>query len=408
MNEPIVPVAPVAPLVTDVAEWLADKALGTVEYVSLLDEFCDRLVAIGVPLERGHISFRTLHPLFQAMSCTWRHGLGCETEDLVHMEDGHERQRWIDSPLRHMIESNIPVMRRQLTGPDAVVDYPVLEEFRDEGLTDWIGFLVPFDEAAYAGMVGSWTTRRPEGFSNNQVSTLTFLQRPFAVAIKITAQEVIATNVVHTYLGPVAGKRVLAGQIRRGDGETIPAVVWYSDMRGSTKMAETLGRDGYTAVLNAYFEAMGGAISDAGGEILDFIGDAVLAIFPIGDTGGEDAKTAACERALGAARAADESLGATNRQRAADGESELAFGLALHVGEVMFGNIGTADRLTFSVIGPSVNEVARLQDMTKELGAHMLVSGAFADTLDLPWRDLGEHALAGVGQPMRILALPAD
>ena len=402
MSETVTPIAPVPPLVTDVAEWLAEKALGEVEHISLLDEFCNRVAAIGVPLDRGHVSFRTLHPLFEAMSCTWRRGIGYETEDLAHQEDGEVRQRWVESPLRHLIETKIPMMRRRLSGPDALLDYPVLEEFRDEGLTDWVGFVVPFDDEGYAGMVGSWSTRRPEGFSNSQLSALKFLQRPFAVAIKIAAQEQIANNVMHTYLGRVAGKRVLDGQIRRGDGETIPAVIWYSDLRGSTKMAETLSRDGYTAVLNTYFEAMGGAISAAGGEILDFIGDAVLAIFPIG----EDGAAAACERALGAARASNESLGETNRDRKQQQEDDLAFGLALHMGEVMFGNIGTADRLTFSVIGSSVNEVARLQDMTKELGAHMLVSGNFAGTLDLPWRDLGEHTLAGVSQPMRILALP--
>jgi adenylate cyclase len=402
MNEPLPEALPLPPLVADVAEWLSEKALGEFEHVSLLEEFCHRVAAIGVPLERGHISFRTLHPLFDAMSCTWWRGIGCETEEMTHQEIGYERSRWTESPLRHLIDTRVPMMRRRLTGPDALLDYPVLEEFRDEGLTDWIGFVIAFDEAGHDGMVSSWSTRRSGGFSDTHLTALKFLQRPFAVAIKIAAQEAIAGNVVHTYLGPVAGKRVLDGQIKRGDGETIPAVIWYSDLRGSTQMAEKLGRDGYTAVLNAYFEAMGGAISDAGGEILDFIGDAVLAIFPIGDT---DATTA-CERALAAARDAEMLLAETNRQRKSQGAAPLAFGLALHRGEVMFGNIGTADRLTFSVIGSSVNEVARLQDMTKELGAHMLVSGAFADTLDRPWHELGEHNLTGVGQPMRILTLP--
>lgn len=402
MNEPLPEVLPLPPLVADVAEWLSEKALGEFEHVSLLEEFCHRVAAIGVPLERGHISFRTLHPLFEAMACTWWRGIGCETEDLTHQEIGQERSRWTESPLRSLIDTRVPMMRRRLTGPDALLDYPVLEEFRDKGITDWIGFVIAFDEAGHDGMVSSWATKRTDGFSDTQLAALKFLQRPFAVAIKIAAQEAIAGNVVQTYLGAVAGKRVLDGQIKRGDGETIPAVIWYSDLRGSTQMAEQLGRDGYTAVLNAYFEAMGGAISDAGGEILDFIGDAVLAIFPIGDT---DARTA-CERALAAARDAEKMLAETNRQRDSQGEAPLAFGLALHRGEVMFGNIGTADRLAFSVIGSSVNEVARLQDMTKELGAHMLVSGAFADTLDLPWRKLGEHNLTGVSQPMRILTLP--
>ena len=402
MSEPITPIAPVSPLVTDIAEWLADRALGDVDYVTLLDDFCNRLLAIGVPLERGHISFRTLHPLFEAMSCTWWRGRGCVREDLTHREDGSEREKWQASPLKHMIDTRVPMMRRRLSGPDALVDYPVLEEFRNEGLTDWAGFVAAFDEAGEDGMVGSWATRRPEGFGDAHIAALRFLQQPFAVAIKIAAQEELAANVVQTYLGPVAGKRVLNGQIRRGDGETIPAVIWYSDLRGSTAMAEALGREGYIDVLNVYFEAMGGAITATGGEILDFIGDAVLAIFPIG----EDGPTPACERALDAARKADGSLAAANELRRENGQPPLAFGLALHVGEVMFGNIGTADRLVFSVIGSSVNEVARLQDLTKPLETHVLVSGDFADALDRPWRDLGEHRLEGVSRPLRILGLP--
>lgn len=396
------PVGGLSPLYAELASWTASQALAEIQFERFYDSFCSRLVGIGVPIRRAHFSAHTLHPLFEATGCTWERGHGCAAEDYVYEAPEDRRDRWLHSPFRHMIDHQIPMMRRRLTGDDAMLDYPVLEEFRDAGVTDWLGFLTAFDSESKSGMVGSWATDAPNGFSDSQIAGLQFLQQPFAVAIKVAAQQRLAENVVHTYLGPVAGQRVLDGQIRRGDGEGLPAVIWYSDLRGSTQMAEAMGRDAYLAILNSYFEAMGGAISAAGGELLDFIGDAVLAIFPVENGAPEDA----CQRALDAATCADESLARLNAERADANEAPLAFGLALHLGEVMFGNIGTQDRLVFSVIGSTVNEVARLQDMTKSLDRHVLFSGAFADALERPWHDLGKHTLPGVGSPMKIFGFP--
>jgi adenylate cyclase len=207
---------------------------------------------------------------------------------------------------------------------------------------------------------------------------------------------------VNTYLGPSAGERVLSGQIKHGDGETIPAAILISDMRGSTEMAEKLDRETYIATLNEYFGCMGEAVLESGGEILDFIGDAVLAIFPI--QRGGFTKRRACQRALTAAREADARIQKLNIGRATDGASPLGFGIGLHVGEVMFGNIGTRDRLTFSVIGSSVNEVSRLEGLTKDLEQSILVTGKFAESLPENWVDLGVHNLRGVGKAMQVLA----
>ena len=211
----------------------------------------------------------------------------------------------------------------------------------------------------------------------------------------------IARNVMTTYLGPVAGLRVLAGQIQRGDGETIRAAIWYCDLRGSTEMAERMSHDAYIDILNQIFDCTGGAVVSAGGEILAFLGDAVLAIFLIeaDDTSPE----AACVRALEAARDAGRRLATVNQSR---GERPpLVYGLGLHLGDVMFGNIGVSERLSFSVSGAVVNEVARIEALTKELNQVVLASGPFAAAATANWQSLSEHDLRGVSERFEIFTL---
>jgi adenylate cyclase len=208
-------------------------------------------------------------------------------------------------------------------------------------------------------------------------------------------------NVAKTYLGRTTGKRVLAGQIKRGDGEAIDAAIYYADLRGSTAMADRMSRQDYIDMLNSFFDAIGKPVPEKGGEILSFIGDALLAIFPIGRAmTGE----AACLKAAEAASAAQADMAALNHRRTARGEPPLEFGLALHRGEVMYGNVGVPARLSFSVFGSVVNEVARLDSLTKELGEPLLASHAFVKSLPMPWRPLGHHKLRGVGRRMRVFA----
>ncbi len=405
MSEQLIAAPGFPVLITDVDDWLADQALGDPDISTIIENCCERLSAVGIPLWRAHVTTTTLHPLFQATGGTWKRGEKFQFEWYAFQTDDETNALWQESPLRYIMERRIPFLRRRLTGDDALLDFPVLEEFRDAGATDWLAYLVPFDQRAEAGMIGTWATDRPNGFSDAQIAALMHVQRPLSVAIKMAMTQQIADNVANTYLGRVAGRRVLSGQIRRGDGDTIPAVIWYSDMRGSTAMADALGREAYTAILNCYFEATGGAVIDAGGEILDFIGDAILAIFPIEKRG--VTRSRAARRALKAAREADRRLALANRARIEEGQPALSYGLALHTGDVMFGNIGTPERLTFSVIGSSVNEVARLQDLTKELGHPVLASDAFAAAAPGDWTDLGEHALRGVARPLKVFA-PAD
>jgi len=403
MTEQIVQAATLPTLVTDISEWLADRSLAGTSFGELLDGCAKRLHAIGVPVWRVHVSYQTLHPLFQGMGGTWRRDVGLSLAEYEHEEETEdEPDRWISSPLKYMLDHQVFFMRRKLAGEEALVDFPILEELRDDGATEWIGFIVAFDEQIKNGMIGSWATDRPEGFTDAQLQALMFIQKPLSVAIKMAVTEQIAENVAHTYLGRNAGRRVMEGQIRRGDGETIPSAILMSDLRGSTHMAENMDRETYIGTLNDYFAAVGDAVHENKGEVLDFIGDAILAIFPVDEEGETEAEASA--QAMAATREAVERITALNVERKETGDPALEFGVGLHLGEVMFGNIGTPDRLTFSVIGSSVNEVARLESLTKELGEPIVASALFADHVAGDWRRLGDYELRGVGEKMTIKA----
>ena len=389
-------------LIDTVADWLMAQALvPDAGLDALVSGCCTRLAAAGIPLWRGHVAFRTLHPLFEAMAHTWQRDAGVKTVGFRHGTGGAS-DRFRESAHYHMIENRIPLLRRRLVGEEAVLDFPALKEFRDDGATDYLAYIVAFNEAGTDGIIGSWMTDRPAAFSERDIRSLLRIQSRLAVACKVIIKEQIAENIVTTYLGRNTGRRVLAGRIKRGDRESIHAVVWYSDLRGSTQLADLLEPDAYLAALNAYFECTAGAVMEAGGEVLLLIGDAVLAIFPIGDGGASEPE--ACEAALGAARQAQTRLDRTNEARR--GVPALDFGVGLHVGDVMYGNIGVPERLQFTVVGPVANEVARLQGLTKVLDRRVLVSGAFAQNLPLQWTSMGAHELQGVSAPLEVFAPP--
>lgn len=383
---------PAAEAIDELADWLMEQALGDGEVEAVAEGCFRRLHAAGIPLLRAHVAFRTLHPLFDAMGLNWTPDQGLAVWTFQRDETGSGP--WLRSPPHHLIETGKPFLRRRLTGPEAVLDFPILEEFRDQGATDYLVYLVVFDAEMGTGIWGSWTTGRPSGFSDAEIRALRRIQRRFAVALKVTIKDQIARNVVTTYLGRHAGGRVLSGQIQRGDGETIHAAIWYSDLRDSTSLAGTLPQDAFLELLNGYFECTAGAVLAHGGEVLLLIGDAVLAIFPAEQVGSDEVR--ACEAALAAAGEARQRLLRFNEARAASGLRPLEFGVGLHLGEVVFGNIGVPDRLQFTVVGPAANEVARLEDLTKDLDRPVLASHEFSERVARSWTSLGTHALRGV------------
>ena len=255
-------------------------------------------------------------------------------------------------------------------------------------------------------MIGSWCTDRSAGFTDSDLQALGRLQKRLAVAVKMRVKEKIASNILETYLGQDAGRKVLNGQIKRGDGQRIYSVLWYSDLKGSSKLADSMSGDAYIELLNSYFECTASAVLEQRGEILRFPGDAVLGIFPIEDMGASDA---ACDSALKAATEAFRRLETLNRERGSRGEGDLGFGIGLHIGEVLFGNIGVPERLEFSVIGPAMNHTARLEALTREQDAGILVSNLFVEQIQGngcltagECRLVGEYCLHGIDKPMKV------
>jgi len=387
-------------LVNQVADWLMAKALDDTDLEAVVMGCCERLHAAGIPIYRGHFAFTVLHPLYGAMGFTWNRGKGVTVKGYPHVP-GSTTIQFTNSPHQYIIERELEFLRCRLD-TERGLEFPIFEDLRAEGATDYLAFVAPFTPGHHDGMIGSWSTDTAGGFTDAEIEALMRIQDRLAVACKMAVRSVLTRNVLETYLGINAGNRVMKGQIHRGDGESIQAVIWYSDLRGSTTMADTLPRQDYIAALNAYFDAAGGAVVDKGGEILSFIGDGLLAIFPVkkGKAGYVDA----CRSAIEASSEALKRIREINQLRSDTGEDALKFGIALHKGEVMFGNVGVPERLTFSVFGAAVNEVVRLETLTTSLNEPVLVSDKIAGVLEHDWRPLGEHALRGVERDIPIYA----
>lgn len=385
-------------LIDRVADWLMARALEDTELEALVSGCCERLAAAGVPLARANFSFSVLHPLYRAMGFTWRRDETLEVEGYRHVADG-QTDRFLKSPYYYLLSNGMEYMRRRLdaAGP---LGFPMLETLRDSGLSDYLAFATLFRKGSGQGMMGSWATDRSDGFSESDIAALLRIQTRLAVAARMAVQGSLAKNTLATYLGANAGARVLDGHIRRGDGETIKAAIVIGDMRNSTSLAEKLGRQAYIECLNAFFDNAASAFADGGGEILSFMGDGFLAIFPSGDK--PAARKAACEQAFAAALAAVDQMGELNGQRKAQGLAEIGYGLGLHIGNVMFGNVGLEDRLAFSVFGAAVNEASRLESLTKALGVPILASEEFRSRCSGRWENLGQQAVRGVAQPITV------
>ncbi len=391
-------------LADSIAAWLADQALSNSHPSELFDGMCRRLRAAGIPVMRGHVSFEVLHPLYAAAALKWNaEGVN------IRLMTAEERNTsgYLESPIKHVLHYGLPLLRRRLTGRTALVDFPVLAEMRELGGHDYIMFTVQFDggtanggdHPSRRGIACSWLCDRPTGFTDGEISILERLTNRLGVALKARLERFIAINLASAYLGRDAGQAVLSGAIHRGDGEKIEAALWYSDLRHSSTLADHDTAEGFLAILNRYFEMTAGAIRDHGGELVSFIGDAVLGFFRVKGKAAD-----ACAQALDAAEEARRRLASP----AANGTGmPLDFGIGLHRGQVIYGNVGVPDRLQFTLVGSAVNEVARLEGLTKTLGHPMIASAPFAKTLPRDWQPLGAHALRGIERTTEVFTLPA-
>ncbi|ATU95910.1 adenylate/guanylate cyclase domain-containing protein (plasmid) [Phyllobacterium zundukense] len=386
-------------LLDKVADWLTQSSLAGDNLETIVRGFCERIAAAGLPIARVNLSFSMLHPLYDALGFTWKRASGMTVEGYRHDPTG-KPERFLLSPYFYLLTNNLEHLRRRIS-VDGPMEFPVLDELREEGITDYLAFLQPFGGQSTQGMMGSWSTDSSEGFNDAMIAALLRLQNHLAVAAKMAVLGKLADNMLTTYLGGNAGKRVLNGQIRRGDGETIRAALVMGDMRESTVLAEKEGRQAYIDTLNHFFDAIAAPFNRSGGEILSFMGDGFLAVYPCGRH--KDPSKIACEAALSAVFKAQARVAELNKERRKDGLSDVRYGIGLHVGNVMFGNVGLKDRLTFSAFGSAVNEVQRLQGLTKKYSREVIASQAFATYCGGEWTTLGEEKLRGVGQKVTVL-----
>jgi adenylate cyclase len=374
-----------------IIEWLSDQVLHDSAPAALYGELCQRLRGIGIPLLHGQVAFRVLHPLYDASALSWNPQTGVETEFFSPEESGNDQ--FMKGPLGHALTHRLPVLRRRLTGETALLDFAELEEYRQLGGTDYLVFLVGFDDSGESGILSRWLGDRPAGFTDGEIAQLQRITRELGIALKAKFERSVAQNIAHVYLGKRAGEAVLHGLIRRGDGEKITAALWYSDLRRSTELADQLSAEDFLHLLGRYFEMTAAAVLDHGGEVVSLIGDAVLGLFRV-----EGSAEEACGRALAAAHEARRRLSV-----AEPAATDLDFGIALHLGQVIYGNVGVSERLQFTLVGSAVNEVVRVQDLTKQLGCPLLATAPFAGATPGCWHPLGEHRLRGLGTPMPIL-----
>jgi adenylate cyclase len=395
--------------------WAVRQGLLGTGAAELFDGFCQRLVLGGLSLWRASAAMRTLHPQWGGYSYLWRRDLNA-IEPSQFDRDNENSQVWLTSPFAYLIGqaraeggSGDPWrhLRRRLTGPEAQLDFPVLEELADDGATDYFAQIVRFgpegDASRGTGIAYSFATDRREGFGEDDVTLLRAVLPALSLAMMAHAGHTIASGLLGAYLGDDAGRRIHAGAVERGSVERIHAVLWFADMRGFTKLADSTPGLEVIELLDEVFETLTAPLRSRGGQVLKFMGDGMLAIFPL------PAETQAntCRDAIEAAREAMHTLDRINRARAEAGKSIAEVDLALHIGEVLYGNVGAADRLDFTVIGPAVNEAARIETLCEPLGRKVLVSAEFAAAAGScnGLQPLGHHRLRGVREPRAIYGL---
>jgi adenylate cyclase len=330
----------------------------------------------------------------------WRPDTGVAVGELVY--ERLTTSEYVESPVTTVYATGAPLRRRVADAREAA-DFEVLRTLHTEGATDYLASPMPFIDGSMH--VVTWATRRPGGFSDAHIAGLEAVVAPLARVAEIRALRRTAKNLLDTYVGGHAGERILAGKIRRGDADVIRAAIWLSDMRGFTTLADRMPPPGLIALLNRYFDCQVPAILEHGGEVLKFMGDGLLAIFPLRP---EADVAAVCDDALAAAVAARVRLAELRGEARADGAAELRFGVALHVGEFLYGNIGSGNRLDFTCIGPAVNLAARLEKLTGKLGRSVAVSSDFAALCARPLTRLGEFELPGFSSVQTVYGLPDD
>ena len=380
-----------------VTDWLIDGAGSAPNPPGrVLAETCEHMVRAGLPLWRVGVFVRTLHPDIFGRNFIWRPGaeVAVGTVDF----DIQNSPEFRSSPLAIVFREGREV-RCRLDDP-ASNRFPFLDDMRAEGVTDYIALPLLFTDGSI--QASSWTTKQPGGFSDQQLSALRSLIPPLARVIEIVSLRRTAALLLDTYVGNRAGERILGGQIRRGHTDTMDAAIWLSDLRGFTALSDRLPAETVVEILNCYFDCQVSAIRTHGGEVLKFMGDGLLAVFPIDEYVGDVRQV--CSRVLEAARESRASVEAMHFP-IGDAVERFRFGVALHVGRILYGNIGGGNRLDFTCIGPAVNLAARLEKIAGRLNRTIVASAGFAGICAGGWTELGEFPISGFSKAERVYGL---
>lgn len=389
--------------VNPLVDWILESAWQPRTIPDLLSRFADVLGEIGFPVWRVRLLIQTLNPQLFALTYTWQ----ADTDGISQYEATHaglQSAQFLDSPFATIIRGEGGI-RRRLEGENPRLDFPILKELAAEGATDYVAVPMRFTDGQTNILV--LVSHEPGGFSTEQLGQLYEILPNLSRLLEAHAQRQSSLTLLQTYLGKSAGQRVMDGVIKRGDGEELRAVIWMSDLRGSTALAETVTRDEYLLALNQYFDSVAGAVIENGGEVLKFIGDAVLAIFPIDDTADASERTA-CQLALRAAQVAQQRIDEVNTNRTHHSQPALAFGIGLHIGWLTYGNIGTPRRLDFTVIGSAVNEASRIEGLCRTLGHSVITSQSFAAGAPGELSSIGQHQLRGVTNRQELFTIKTN
>ena len=389
------------------ASWIANVGLKGTTESALIEGFCSRARAAGLPLERMIAFIDTLHPVHEGRAFRWERDKPVVTvTEYGRTNEGEAAQRWQSSPHYRMLQTGESLMRIPLT-EDAKREFVLLPSWWGEGsATEYVAMVNRFSADGVIGEMDcfytGFVTEREGGFSDDEVAALERLTPHLGLAVKAAALARIAETLVETYLGRDAGRRVLQGRIARGVADRIKAVLWFSDLRSYTRITDSAPPEQIIPLLNDYAEAVVSAIHENSGDVLKLIGDGVLAIFPAQE------RARACAAALAAASQARAAVSALSARRQSEGLPATEMYLGLHLGVVFYGNIGSKDRLDFTVVGPAVNEVARIAAMCRSVEQPILMSSAFVASVAEERRrfaSVGRYALRGVGEPQELYTL---
>jgi adenylate cyclase len=388
--------------------WLAGQGLTGLPETDLMRGFCERCRADGLDLSRGIVIIDTLHPIYEGRAFRWSDIASNDSDTFQYgsTATGDAALNWRRSPFFHMLEHGHDEMLIDLADCTSL-DFSMIGELAEKQHRHFVAFVHRFGETGTLGQMDClysyWLTRREQGFGEQELAALRDLVPVLGLAIKSAQQMDIARTLGRVYLGRDASEQVLSGRISRGVTERISAVLWFSDLRGSTAISESIAPDEIIPFLNDYAQASIGAIHDAGGDVLKLIGDGVLAMFAGGDM------AAARRAALRAEHHFRRNISALNGSRSAEGRPMTSAYVGLHVGDVFYGNIGSEDRLDFTVVGPAVNEVSRIASMCRSVDRELLASADFRTGLDSAGRNYlvstGRYALRGIGRAQDLYTL---